>query len=75
MSRGGARTGAGRPPLFDTPTERRSLILPVKTWKALEALAIVFDVPVAVAAYLAIEAQTLDAGLRRKSDVAPAPPA
>jgi len=68
MSRGGARAGSGRPPLFDTPTERRSLILPVETWKALEALAIVFDVPVAVAAYLAIEAQTLDSGLRRKSN-------
>jgi hypothetical protein len=42
------------------------LILPVETWKALQALAIVFDVPVAVAACIAIETQTADVGLVRK---------
>ena len=67
MSRGGARPGSGRPALFDRETERRSLILPVETWKALEALAIVMDVPVAHAAYISIETQAEAIGLRRKT--------
>jgi len=75
MSRGGARTGSGRPRLFDTPTERRSLILPVETWKALNALALVHDTSLAGAAWLAIELHAVEVGLRRKSDVAPAPTA
>ena len=75
MSRGGARTGSGRPRLFDTPTERRSLILPVETWKALNALALVHDTSLAGAAWIAIELHAIEVGLRRKSDVAPAPTA
>jgi hypothetical protein len=75
MSRGGARTGAGRPPLFDTPTERRSLILPIETWKALEALALVHDTSLAGAAWLAIELHAVEVGLRRKADIALTPTA
>jgi hypothetical protein len=67
VSRGGARTGAGRPLRFGVRTERRSLSLPPETWNALEALAIVLDVTPAQAAAMAIEGAALEVGLQRKT--------
>lgn len=46
--------------------------MPVETWKALNALALVHDTSLAGAAWLAIELHAVEVGLRRKSDVAPA---
>ena len=56
MNRGGARAGAGRPPLFGSPGVRRSVTLSARHWEGLGLLATMQGVSVSEVVAALVEA-------------------